>query len=170
MNWTPSGPPKTVIPQKGVGTAYGLWCLSFFGLCGIHRIYAGKYVTGIVWLLTLGLFGLGQFIDLFLIPDMVNDFNLRQRGLYASLQPSNLQPPAPKPVPLKGEALMRRILQLAAKRQGVLTVTEAIAALEEAEFDDIEAAFLELELRGYAASENDFDTGVVLYRFTQLDR
>ena len=51
--------------------AYGLWLLIFVGLGGIHRIYAGKVFTGLLWLLTGGLFLVGQFIDLFLIPGMI---------------------------------------------------------------------------------------------------
>lgn len=38
--------------------------LPFFGL---HRFYAGKKVTGILWLMTLGLCGVGQLIDALLI-------------------------------------------------------------------------------------------------------
>jgi TM2 domain-containing membrane protein YozV len=49
--------------------AYLLWLLCFTGLCGIHRFYTGRWITGIIWLLTAGLLFIGQIIDLILIPD-----------------------------------------------------------------------------------------------------
>ena len=60
---------------KSQSTSYAFWCLGLIGLCGIHRIYAGKTLSGVIWLLTGGLCFIGQIIDLFLIPEMVNDAN-----------------------------------------------------------------------------------------------
>jgi TM2 domain-containing membrane protein YozV len=65
--------------MKSSLTAYILWCLCFFGLCGIHRFYAGRVLSGLLWLFTAGLFGIGQLIDLFLIPDMIALENLKAR-------------------------------------------------------------------------------------------
>ncbi len=63
--------------MRSVGAAYGLWALCIVGVAGIHRFYAGKYVTGIIWLLTWGLFGIGSLIDLLLIPGMIEQRNYR---------------------------------------------------------------------------------------------
>ncbi len=65
--------------MRSVGVSYVLWLLCFVGLCGIHRFYNGKWVTGLIWLLTGGLFLIGQLIDLFLIPGMVERTNVNQR-------------------------------------------------------------------------------------------
>lgn len=51
--------------SKTIG--YILW---LFGFMGAHRFYFGRQISGIIWFFTLGLFGIGWLIDLFLIPSM----------------------------------------------------------------------------------------------------
>ncbi len=61
--------------ERKVGTAYLFWLLGLFGICGIHRFYAGRYISGIIWLLTGGLFFIGQLIDMVMLPRMIEDYN-----------------------------------------------------------------------------------------------
>lgn len=58
--------------SKTIG--YVLW---LFGFTGSHRFYYGKPVTGTIWFFTLGLLGIGWLIDLFLIPSMDRQADLR---------------------------------------------------------------------------------------------
>ena len=69
--------------MKSTGGAYLLWLLCLFGFFGIHRFYAGRWVTGLIWLFTGGLFLIGQFVDLFLIPTIIEEEN-RERGYLAT--------------------------------------------------------------------------------------
>ena len=66
-----------------MGLTYLFWAMGLFGLNGIHRFYCRKPVSGGIWLMSLGLVGIGQMVDLFLIPGMVEEANrpLLQLGL-----------------------------------------------------------------------------------------
>lgn len=58
---------QTVQDTHSKVIGYLLW---LFGFTGAHRFYYGKPLTGTLWFFTLGLLGIGWFIDLFLIPSM----------------------------------------------------------------------------------------------------
>ena len=57
---------------KSIG--YLLW---IFGFTGSHRFYYGRPISGTIWFFTLGLLGIGWLIDLFLIPSMDREADLR---------------------------------------------------------------------------------------------
>lgn len=101
--------------RRSLALSYGLWCLSLVGLCGIHRLYNRKPITGLLWLFTFGLCGLGQLVDLLLIPSMVEGVN---RQL-------NLSPRA------QGAPIDRQLLRLArqAGERG-FTLNDALIELE----------------------------------------
>ena len=49
--------------------------LTFLGIFGVHRFYLGKWVTGLIWLFTVGLFGLGILYDYWTLNGQVDDRN-----------------------------------------------------------------------------------------------
>ena len=58
--------------RKTIG--YILW---IFGFTGSHRFYYGKPLLGTIYFFTFGLLGIGWIIDLFLIPSMDRQADLR---------------------------------------------------------------------------------------------
>ena len=63
--------------MKSKSTAYLLWF--FFGVWGMHRFYLGHVVTGILYFFTLGFFGIGWFVDLFILGGQVDAYNALYR-------------------------------------------------------------------------------------------
>jgi TM2 domain-containing membrane protein YozV len=51
--------------------------LTFLGLFGIHRFYMGKWLTGITYLLSGGIFGIGYIYDFWTLNDQVSLINSR---------------------------------------------------------------------------------------------
>ena len=49
--------------------------LTFLGLFGVHRFYMGKWLTGLVYLLTGGLFGLGYLYDYWTLNNQITEIN-----------------------------------------------------------------------------------------------
>ncbi|MEM9827854.1 MAG: TM2 domain-containing protein [Planctomycetota bacterium] len=65
-----SAGPRTsheVVPTHPILIGYAFWLLGIFGA---HRFYFGKPITGVLYLLTGGVFLVGWIVDLFLIPAM----------------------------------------------------------------------------------------------------
>jgi TM2 domain-containing membrane protein YozV len=61
--------------RKSIG--YVLWT---FGFTGSHRFYYGKPISGTIYFFTFGLFLIGWIVDLFLIPAMDRQADLRFRS------------------------------------------------------------------------------------------
>ena len=67
--------------MKSTPVTYLLWILGGFGVLGLHRFYLGRWVTGLIWFLTGGIFFVGALVDLFLIPELVRVENLSREIL-----------------------------------------------------------------------------------------
>jgi len=174
-------PPPPQVPVAGSGSwpvdgaykdsiGWALWCLFFIGLGGVHRIYLGKYGTGIIWLLTWGLFGVGQFLDLFRMKSLVRDSNIRDGYLPHPRYAQQLGTPAAPPSQQLAAAqpsLMQVILKVAQENGGALTVTQAVAATG-LSFEKVEEVLGEMVAKGYVDVDNVPQSGVVVYRFPEL--
>jgi TM2 domain-containing membrane protein YozV len=52
--------------------------LTFLGVFGIHRFYMAKVGTGLLWLVTGGLFGIGWLYDLWTLNEQVDRINAQR--------------------------------------------------------------------------------------------
>jgi TM2 domain-containing membrane protein YozV len=50
--------------------------LTFLGVFGIHRFYLGKWGTGILYLVTVGLFGIGLIYDFWTLNSQISELNV----------------------------------------------------------------------------------------------
>ncbi|MDZ7958441.1 MAG: NINE protein [Aulosira sp. DedQUE10] len=150
--------------------SYILCGVGFFGLGGLHRIYNGKIGTGLLWLCTFGFLYIGQFVDLFLIPGMIDEYDLKLRGrvglspLGVPLNQSAIASQVYRPT---GNQLMVKLIEAAEKNGGYLTVTKGVKATG-ASFAQVEAALKEMFKSGYVKIDNDPITGAVTYHFHEL--
>ena len=148
--------------------SYGLWAGCFGTVCGLHRIYLGKYATGFLWMFTFGLFGIGQIYDLITMKRLIRDANIRAGHLphprWADALDRATQPHAGLP---PAKTLKHQLLDAAIERKGELSVTEGVAATG-ASFDEVESTLNELLETGYVDIDNRPDSGVIVYRFTEL--
>ncbi len=70
-----------LVRQKDISLAYVLWFGGFLGLSGLHRMYMGRWVSGLIWFFTGGLCLVGQIVDLFMMARMLQDSNEGRHGL-----------------------------------------------------------------------------------------
>jgi TM2 domain-containing membrane protein YozV len=142
--------------RRSVAVAYLLWCVSLFGLCGLQRFYNRKPLSGTLWLLTFGLCFIGQLVDLFLIPELVEQAN----------QPLLLA----KALAAEAEGILpieRQLLRLARRsgRNG-FTLNDALIELELPQEGDSEMVRSEIErlLHAELLDVGNDERGRVVYR------
>jgi len=64
--------------QSGTASYSIAWILlTFLGIFGLHRFYLGKWLTGIVYLLTGGVFLLGVIYDYWTLNEQISERNTR---------------------------------------------------------------------------------------------
>jgi TM2 domain-containing membrane protein YozV/predicted transcriptional regulator len=171
-----------IVHQRSKATAYALWLFCLFSVFGIHRFYARRYFSGVLYLITFGFFGLGQLIDLLLIPNMIDEENLKIKALYG-YQPNqasfyqtpesivvNLpqgQPPqthteSTSQKPKQQKDIDREILKICKENQGA-TMAEIFLEVDE-EFEKVEQRIEDLMKKNLLVIDNRADDGAVIYK------
>ena len=57
--------------------------LTFLGIFGVHRFYLGKWITGLIYLLTGGLFLVGIIYDFWTMNEQISEINRTNSSLQA---------------------------------------------------------------------------------------
>lgn len=153
-----------------LANSYILCAAWFLGLGGFQRLYNGKIGTGLLWLCTFGLFGIGQFVDLFMIPSMVEEHDLKLRAKHG-LSPHGVPLSRPTITATVShpayDKLMVKLLKAARDKGGKISVTQAVLDTG-ASFAEVEAVLKQMVKTGYVRVDNHPATGTVIYDFLEL--
>ncbi|MBT9316700.1 TM2 domain-containing protein [Leptothoe spongobia] len=149
--------------QERKKASYLLWFGILLGMGGLHRLYNGKYVSGVIWLFTYGLFGVGQLVDLVLISDMAE----RRQWQLSGGRPSKFDAQPAVATEVRKDSLMVQLLRLAELHGGQITVTQAVMETGQS-FETIESELKTMVRSGYADVTNRPGSGVVVYEFPEL--
>jgi TM2 domain-containing membrane protein YozV len=150
------------------GKAYLLWLLSLVGVCGVHRLYLGKIGTGILWIVTGGLFGIGALYDLVTLPGQVREANIRKSYELALQAQARGYLPQAAPPRQKKDSIERIILRCARKNSGFVTASE-VALDGDVGMDEAKAALDKLAGKGFAEMRIRTN-GVIVYVFAEFQK
>jgi TM2 domain-containing membrane protein YozV len=158
------------------GLAYFLWLISGVGALGFHRFYLGKWGTGLIYMFTGGLGGIGSFYDLITLPLQVREANLRnayREVIYDNQSHKQVQIASSdfKTSMRNGinkDSLERVILKTAKKNLGIATPSE-VAIESSLSIDQAKKALEKLASNGHAdirVSRN----GTMVYFFPEFSQ
>jgi TM2 domain-containing membrane protein YozV len=147
------------------GVAYLLWLGWPLGLGGLHRFYLGRPISGFFYLITWGFLGIGQLIDLFRMPRLVREENLKLLREEAEVLGG-----AVGALPAADTPNVRQLLlQAASTNDGKLSITQGVMATGR-DFAEVQVVLDEMVRSGYVGMDNDPATGHMVYYFPQLSR
>ena len=149
------------------GIAYLLWFVG--GALGLHRFYLGKFGTGILYLVTGGVAGLGCIYDLFTLPRQVREANLEtryRRALDYGDRFGDGRENVRKITDSSRETIERVILRTAKKNNGIATPSE-VALEGNIPIDAAKKHLEKLVSEGFAEMRVS-KSGTIVYLFTDF--
>ena len=149
--------------------AYILWAVSGFGALGLHRFYLGKSGTGLLWLFSGGLGGIGGLYDLFTLPRQVQEANILYETKLALEAGTSARS---RPADVSGyryvnpESPEKTVLRVARKNAGFVTPGE-VAIEGDMSVDEARKALDKLAKDGVAEIRVR-SSGVIVYYFAEF--
>ncbi|GAB6090159.1 TM2 domain-containing protein [Spirochaeta dissipatitropha] len=163
--------------MKSLRTAYIFWLPSLFGLCGLHRFYLGKPLSGLLFLFTFGLYGIGTVYDAIAMTSHVQQARLRE-GIAGRVSLNELfEDPADGRVYTQsyvrqssttGQSMEQTILQIAKQSNGYVAASE-VALQSGVSMEQASTALDVLTGKGFCELIVR-DNGSLVYYFSDLDR
>lgn len=154
--------------RYNLSIAYLLWFVSGFGALGFHRFYLGKNGTGLLWMVTGGLGGLGCIYDLVTLPNQVREANIgyaaREAIGYDNFSTGTGYTPRFK----RAETPERVILRLAKSNNGMVSAGE-VAIEAEISIDEAQRQLDSLAKKGIAQVRVR-SSGSLVYFFPEFSR
>jgi TM2 domain-containing membrane protein YozV len=160
------------VQPKSKTVAYLL--LIFLGIFGAHRFYLEKIGTGVLWLCTGGLLGIGWLVDLFILSGMVDTYNVLHRPIQAAApqsqtvvvniaNPAAIAPPPETPLRIVQSEPVARIAEKSTAGKQILSLSiktpvlslREIVAETQLDIDEVEASLKELVEKGIAKEQTD---------------
>jgi predicted transcriptional regulator len=161
-----------------VGIAYLLWLFSGFGALGFHRFYLGKIPTGLLWMFTGGMVGLGSIYDFFTLPGQVREANLRNALLSGMVRPGGKETDIgrhnwryvndgnTRTVHEHKESVERVILRVAKQNKGIVIPSE-VALEANISLEEAKSALDILVTKGFAEIRVR-QSGTIVYTLPEL--
>ncbi|MGF1524290.1 MAG: NINE protein [Leptolyngbyaceae cyanobacterium] len=158
--------------QKRLVISYVFWLAGFvMPVAGLHRLYNRKIGTGLLWLFTWGLFGVGQFVDVFFVPGMAEEHELKRlKAKYGDDIYNLLNTPSVTTQTIQQPTQQERmvtLLRAAQRNAGQLSVTQAVMDTGMS-FEEAESLLQDMVKSGYVGVDNHPKTGVVVYQFHEM--
>ena len=134
-----------------LGVAYLLWAIGGFGTLGLHRFYLRRPGTGVLWLLTGGVFGIGAVVDLFRLPTIVREAEIEEdsRELLREAAEAGAVAGAVAGAEAGAESLEQVILRVARAGGGLVSPPQ-VATSSHWSLDDARACLDEMVRKGHA--------------------
>lgn len=107
--------------KKNLTVSYILCATGMFSpLAGLHRFYLGRPISGMLYLMTWGFFGIGTFLDMLQMPLLVQESDVLHNARGIDLFTASWFEPQHDPTEVN--SIDNRILHLANNNNGTVTV------------------------------------------------